>query len=50
MSYKVDITISGLPDDDKEYEETLEAIDDALKPVVEALGCEMYIGIGEEDC
>lgn len=49
MLYKVDITISGLPDDDEEYKETLEAIDDALRPVIEILGCEMHIGSGEEE-
>lgn len=49
MSYKVDITISGLPDDDEEYKEALETIEAALKPVLESLGCEMYTGIGEEE-
>ena len=50
MSYKVDITISGLPDAVDKYEAALETIEDARKPVLESLGCEMYIGIGEEDC
>ena len=49
MSYRVEIIVSGLPDAVDKYEAALETIEDALKPVLESLGCEMYTGIGEEE-